>query len=306
MNNPLAGTDPTGYRYMEVIHFKPGPEHFKPPSLGSMDRPGSAAQRFSLGGNTNSHLVEVAAGATKSSVNGADSTTAQADKATSTTDIGSPANTNDNVSTTSNNQNKGGANDPGVPIAVEATRAERILDAIDPTLSAATGKDTGINAENIRSYSISANPGSALTAAEKAQVAAVFAKGGVKAAEALLRHLISRKLSNVRGPAGVGGNGAASEIQNLSGLSANQVQSILQHAGFKGKTISESGYQKFKHADRSEVWVNWETGRVVRNAAPKYGSDGSRINKGQRLGPDGSEIPRNIPHDKHPEEFFSP
>ncbi len=68
---------------------------------------------------------------------------------------------------------------------------------------AATGKDTGINADGVRSYSITPNPGAALTLVEKAQVAAVLAKGGVRAAEALAKHFMKGKLTNVRGSSGV-------------------------------------------------------------------------------------------------------
>jgi hypothetical protein len=67
---------------------------------------------------------------------------------------------------------------------------------------------------------------------------------------------------------------------------------------------NKTGWQTFKHADGSKVDIG-PGGRVVRGAAPKYGSDGSRINAGQRLASDGSEIPRPLPHELHPAETLS-
>lgn len=99
-------------------------------------------------------------------------------------------------------------------------------------------------------------------------------------------------------------NGAASKVPDLRGASAEEVRQILGEYGFEGKPVSQGGYQTFRHPDGSKITVNWNTGRVVREAAPIYGPDGARINKGQRLGPDGSEIPRSLPHDQHPSEYF--
>jgi hypothetical protein len=107
-------------------------------------------------------------------------------------------------------------------------------------------------------------------------------------------------------PTGVGGSGTASEIPDLRGASSQEVRDLLINQGFQGKSISQGGNQQFKHPDGSVVWVNWDTGRIVRNASPIYGSNGARINKGQRLAPDGSEISRDLPHDQHPPEFFNP
>ncbi|WP_017327373.1 RHS repeat domain-containing protein [Synechococcus sp. PCC 7336] len=110
-----------------------------------------------------------------------------------------------------------------------------------------------------------------------------------------------------RRPAGVGGNGTASEIPDLNGASVQEVADVLTSQGFQGGSVSPtSGYQTFKHPDGSRVTVNWKTGRVVREAAPQYATDGSRTNRGQRLAPDGSETPRSTPHDQHPPEFFNP
>jgi hypothetical protein len=103
---------------------------------------------------------------------------------------------------------------------------------------------------------------------------------------------------------GVGGNGAASELPNLSGKSPGDAVKALEDAGFKPTqaTPTKGGWQTFKNPDGSQVDIHFPSGRVVRTAAPKYGPDGSRINKGQRLGPDGSETPRDLPHDQHPPE----
>ena len=295
MNNPLAGTDPTGYMGCAASRIK-----------DSCDDLGS-----SLGGNGEADsalkvTVKKEGTTVKVHLNGGTKTqqlaAAQAIISHATgksTELGSQA----GVATS---QEHSGGSDPGIPIGQNFTRGEKILEAIDPTMVAATGKDTGINAAGVRSYSITPNPGAALTLVEKAQVAAVLAKGGVKAAEALAKHFMKGKLINARGPSGVGGNGAASEVTSFSGLTSNQAKSILQQGGFDGKKIAPSGYQRFKHSDGSEVMINWETGRVVRTAAPKYGSDGARINKGQRLSSNGAEIPRNTPHDKHPKEYFKP
>jgi hypothetical protein len=101
--------------------------------------------------------------------------------------------------------------------------------------------------------------------------------------------------------AGVGGNGAASEVPSLGGLSPAQATQALEQAGFRASGVSKRGWQTFKHPDGSRIDIG-PGGRVVGAAAPKYGPDGSRFNKGQRLGPDGAEIPRSLPHDQHPPE----
>ncbi|WP_438826909.1 RHS repeat-associated core domain-containing protein, partial [Salmonella enterica] len=101
---------------------------------------------------------------------------------------------------------------------------------------------------------------------------------------------------------GLGGNGAASELPSLDGLDESEAQELLEQRGFKGGKVSDGGWQTFKHADGSQVDINWNTGRTVRTAAPQYGSNGARINKGQRLDSGGREIPRNLPHNEHPTE----
>lgn len=66
--------------------------------------------------------------------------------------------------------------------------------------------------------------------------------------------------------------------------------------------MSDDGWQTFKHADGSQVDINWNTGRTVRNAVPQYGSNGAQINKEQRLDSGGREIPRSLPHNENPTE----
>jgi hypothetical protein len=105
-------------------------------------------------------------------------------------------------------------------------------------------------------------------------------------------------------PAGVGGNGASSEVTNLNGIPTAEVKDILSEAGFEGKKVSNSGWQRFSHSDGSEINIQWETGRVVRTPSPKYAEDGSRANRGQRLGPNGAEIPINLLHHLHPSEII--
>ena len=94
-------------------------------------------------------------------------------------------------------------------------------------------------------------------------------------------------------------------IQNLSKLKPKQIKSVLENGGYNGKKISGNGYQSFTHSDGSQIVINWKTGRVVRTEAPRYDATGRRINKGQRLASDGSRIPRSIPHEQHPSEFFN-
>jgi RHS repeat-associated protein len=98
---------------------------------------------------------------------------------------------------------------------------------------------------------------------------------------------------------GVGGNGAASQVPNLSGLSPAEAIQALEQAGFRGGKVTQGGWGTFKHTDGSRIDIG-PGGRVVRTAAPRYGPDGRRINNGQRLGPDGAEIPRDLPHGTRP------
>ncbi|PXZ06660.1 VENN motif pre-toxin domain-containing protein [Gilliamella apicola] len=111
--------------------------------------------------------------------------------------------------------------------------------------------------------------------------------------------------SNKDDKKGVGGNGAASELPSLNGKSPEEARKLLEGQGFSSGKISPNGWQKFKAKDGSKVDINWNTGRVVRTAAPKYGQNGSTINKGQRLDSSGSEIPRNLSHELHPTETIN-
>lgn len=104
---------------------------------------------------------------------------------------------------------------------------------------------------------------------------------------------------------GVGGNGAASDLPGLNGKSPDDARKLLEGQGFSGGKTSPNGWQTFRGKDGSKVDINWNTGRVVRTAAPKYGQNGSTINKGQRLDSSGSEIPRNLPHELHPTETIN-
>ncbi|WP_141674900.1 VENN motif pre-toxin domain-containing protein, partial [Gilliamella sp. App4-10] len=104
---------------------------------------------------------------------------------------------------------------------------------------------------------------------------------------------------------GVGGNGASSELPNLDGKSPEQARKILEKYGFEEKSISPAGYQRFVAKDGSEITINWNSGRTVRTPAPKYGPNGARINKGQRLDANGREIPRDVLHNQHPTETLN-
>jgi hypothetical protein len=103
-------------------------------------------------------------------------------------------------------------------------------------------------------------------------------------------------------PPGVGGNGAASRLPNLNGAYPIEARDALIRDGFMPKPPTSGNYQNFRHADSSEVWIDWPTGRVVRLAPRQYDSSGRRINKGQRIGPDGTPTNRDIPHEQHPRE----
>lgn len=86
-------------------------------------------------------------------------------------------------------------------------------------------------------------------------------------------------MSSLKRPEGIGENGVASKLPSLEGLNAKQANSLSNDYEFTGKSISPARNQRFTHADKSKIDINWKTGRVVRTAAPKYGKDGSRINK---------------------------
>ena len=111
---------------------------------------------------------------------------------------------------------------------------------------------------------------------------------------------------NRRGPISVlKGKTAAEALPNLSGKSPQEARQFLLDTGYKtnGKR-SAKGWETFKHPDGSKVDIG-EGGRVVRTQAPKYGQDGLRINKGQRVDGNGNEIPKHIEHADHPKETLS-
>jgi len=85
---------------------------------------------------------------------------------------------------------------------------------------------------------------------------------------------------------GIGGNGTASEFGDMTGMSQADADAFLRSLGATVKTTPD-GYTQYKFPDRSEVWIRPD-GEVVRTPAPKYGPDGSRINRGLRLNKDGS------------------
>jgi hypothetical protein len=88
---------------------------------------------------------------------------------------------------------------------------------------------------------------------------------------------------------GVGGNGFASEFGDLTGMSHQEVEQFL--CGLNAtKNISQGGYTEYKFPDRSKVIIRPD-GEVVRLPMPRYNIDGKNINKGLRLGKDGSLLP---------------
>ncbi|MDQ2097266.1 MAG: hypothetical protein QQW96_06435 [Tychonema bourrellyi B0820] len=87
---------------------------------------------------------------------------------------------------------------------------------------------------------------------------------------------------------GVGGNGIASEFGDLTGMTRQQVDDFLRGLGAEIKT-TQRGYLEYEFADRSRVHIRTD-GEVIRTPAPKYASDGRRLNKGLRLDRDGSLV----------------
>ncbi|MEG4074157.1 hypothetical protein QUA30_15825 [Microcoleus sp. Pol14C2] len=87
---------------------------------------------------------------------------------------------------------------------------------------------------------------------------------------------------------GVGENGIASEFGDLTGMTRQEVDDFLRGLGAKVKS-SLGNYVEYKFSDRSKVIIRTNS-EVVRLPAPRYGSDGRRINWGLRLGKDGSVL----------------
>ena len=183
MNNPLKYTDPSGYA--SVV------------GNGS-DTEVDASEITSIEANSDGTFT-VTAGDSTYTVSSITVISKSGGSSRTTTNRGGfdGARSRDSKATTGS-----ATNDPGIPIAQQFTRAERVLEWIDPTTNDATGKDTGINANNIRSYNVIANPAMAFTLVEKAQIAAVLAKAGVRAAETLAKHILKKKMVNVRAATG--------------------------------------------------------------------------------------------------------
>ncbi|MCL1475989.1 hypothetical protein [Argonema antarcticum] len=88
---------------------------------------------------------------------------------------------------------------------------------------------------------------------------------------------------------GVGGNGIASEFGDLTGLTPQEVNNFLCGLGANVK-ITQGGYVEYKFPDNSKLIIRPD-GEVVRIPAPRYDLDGRNMNKGLRLGKDGSLLP---------------
>ena len=86
---------------------------------------------------------------------------------------------------------------------------------------------------------------------------------------------------------GVGGNGTASEIGDLTGINYEEVNQFLCSLGAKVTTSKTGEYTTYKFPDQSSITIRNSDGRVSRIPSPKYNSDGRNINKGLRLGKDG-------------------
>ncbi|WP_373538028.1 hypothetical protein [Microcoleus sp.] len=87
---------------------------------------------------------------------------------------------------------------------------------------------------------------------------------------------------------GVGGHGTASEFGDLTDMTRQEVDDFLRGLGAEIRP-TKGGYLEYEFADRSRVHIRID-GEVIRTPAPRYGSDGRRINKGLRLDKDGSLI----------------
>lgn len=88
---------------------------------------------------------------------------------------------------------------------------------------------------------------------------------------------------------GVGGNGTASEFGDLTGMSRLEVDQFLSGLDVTRK-ITQGGYIEYKFSDKSKVIIRPD-GEVVRLPMPKYNREGRNMNRGLRLGKDGSLLP---------------
>jgi hypothetical protein len=87
-------------------------------------------------------------------------------------------------------------------------------------------------------------------------------------------------------------NSAAGQLPDLTGKTRPEADKALTDAGFKHTGTSAGGYENYQHPDGSRVYIR-PNGEVIRTPPPEYAADGSRSNKGARVGPDGE------PTDKH-------
>lgn len=85
---------------------------------------------------------------------------------------------------------------------------------------------------------------------------------------------------------GAGGNGQASTVGNLTGMTRAEVDTALL-ARSATKHVTAGGYTHYRFSDGSQVYIRPD-GRVGRVAAPQYDPvTGRRTNRGQRLDQDG-------------------
>jgi hypothetical protein len=82
------------------------------------------------------------------------------------------------------------------------------------------------------------------------------------------------------------GCGFAGEVENLTGKTFEEADNLLRPKASRVSTTA-GGYTHYQFPDGSEIWIRPD-GEVIRLAAPRYGPDGARINRGQRLDPDGN------------------
>jgi hypothetical protein len=87
--------------------------------------------------------------------------------------------------------------------------------------------------------------------------------------------------------------GVAGEIEDLSGKTFQEADDLLRQRARRVSTTA-GGYTRYQFPDGSEIWIRPD-GEVIRMAAPEYGPNGARINRGQRLDQKGNPIPRNQP-----------
>ncbi len=87
---------------------------------------------------------------------------------------------------------------------------------------------------------------------------------------------------------GVGGNGIASEIQDLTGIEYQKVDDFLRSLNAKVTISKTKLYTTYKFSDQSSITIRNSDGRVSRLPSPQYDINGQNINKGLRLDKDGT------------------